>query len=424
MLARLLLIPLVLTAWGCASAEGAYADGMEHETAGDYAAAADAYVNALERDPAIRNVPGRLAVAGREAVRLYLAQAAAADAEGAAQAYLDADDLVQRAAGVGVEIERPASFEADRDAALAAAVDALAGDAADLLAAGDFGGALGRLGRARAFRPSPEQEDALTDLAVDAHTGWAEADLAAGRYRSALTRTETALRLGPADPTFLEDLRLDVLDAGYLVAAVFPVETEARLPRGFARDLFDVLVDDRLVPGPFIGLVDPAEVRRWDRQRGRRGTDLAAVPRRLATAALDLGADVGVVVEVEAVTEQETVGQAQTRTARFRSGGGFGTYTVRTVRLDLTGRAAIVAAEAGASGPVCDRLIEDEVRLEYDVASYDGDPGDLDLSRGERAAFRDDAAALARDDGYVQLRESLAGALAAEVTRCLDGLVP
>ena len=96
---RLLALSLLVTlAWGCASAEDAYVDGMEHETAGDYAAAADAYATALERDRGLPNVAGRLAVAGREAVRRWIAQASGAGPEPAAEAYLAAQALVDRAA--------------------------------------------------------------------------------------------------------------------------------------------------------------------------------------------------------------------------------------------------------------------------------------------------------------------------------------
>ena len=402
----------------CASASDAYQDGMERETAGDYAGAARDYITSLERDPTLPNVRGRLAVAGREAVRESIARAATLDAEGAAQTYLDADALVARAGAVGVDLDRPATFAADRDAALARAVAVLAEQAADALGAAEYAGAIGRLGRARAFRPTAQEAARLDALALDAFEGWAEADLAAGRYRDALARTEAALSLGPdaARADALTALRLDVLAAGTVVVAVLPPESDDA-PAGFLRTLHDVLLDDALAdPPPFVALVDPAEVRRWSRAQRRRGPALSDSPRRLGDAAADLGADLAVVLALGTVSETSRAGTPRTERAETRAGAA-ATWTRTRAEMTVEAEADVVAATAQRS-LACDRTVAESATETFERGAYDGDWRDLDLSRAERRLFADDAGDRAYDRALEALRDALADAAARVIGVC------
>ena len=412
---------LLLAAAGCATAEGAYTDGMARETAGDYATAAHDYATALERDPSIRNVPGRLAVAGRQAVRGHLTAAGASEPDAAALHYLAADALIGRAARLGVHLERPATFERDRDAALDGAVAFLTDEAEAARAAGDWAGAINRLQRTATLRPSAGRQRDVDALALAVYADWAEADLVAGAYRAGLAHAEAALALAPGDDALL-DLRDAVLDAGTVVAAVLPAEGDG-VPRAFLRDLTDVLVDESLAaPPPFVALVDPADVRRWAR-RERRG-DLADQPRRLADAARDLGADLGVVVAVAPVREQELAGDVRTETARVSGRSERASYSVRQLTLTVSAQADLVAAEAGTGRVVCERTVAERAVERYDVATAERDWRDLDLSRAERAAFASDAADRAYQRALDALRDRLAAALAGEVAGCVQAQVP
>ncbi|PAP78095.1 hypothetical protein [Rubrivirga marina] len=423
---RLLALSLLVTlAWGCASAEDAYVDGMEYETAGDYAAAADAYATALERDRSLPNVAGRLAVAGREAVRRWIAQANAAGPEPAADAYLAAQALVDRAAAVGVDLERPAAFEANREAAVFAALESVYADAEAAYDAGDYARTLDRTRRARRYAPDVEWTAALDVLAVDAHTAWAEADLDAGRFRSAFARIESAAALGPGPDRreALDALRAATLDLGAVVAAVLPAEGDDDVPEVFLRDLTDVLAEDHLAgTDPFVVLVDPADVRRWARER-RGGPDLSDSPRRLADAAADLGADLATIAVVDRITEREVAGDVRTERARVRATNAAVTYTLRRIDLTLDAEADVVVVDA-AGRTVCDAAVRADGRASYDRASYAGDWRELDLSRSARAAFADDGADRAYADALDALRDRLAAALAARAGRCLSPLVP
>ncbi|WP_412062561.1 hypothetical protein [Rubrivirga sp. IMCC45206] len=411
-----LALTLLLSAavLACASAEGAYADGMALEQSGDLVGAADAYATALERDRSLPNVAGRLAVAGRGAVRQHLAAAEGLDAEGAALAYHRADALVVRAAAVGVDLERPAAFAADRDARYDAAVRSLTDAASRAAAPSD---AVALTGRARAFPMTDAQAVALDRVARDAYAAWAEADLSAGRYRAALTHADDALSLGAS--ARLADLRRRVLDLGALRVAVFPAEGDDDL---FARDVSDVLYDEALVSNdPFLLFADPADVRSWARRS--RGPALSASPRRLADAAIDLDADFGVVVLIRPLATREVRGEAETRTADLESGGR-ATYTVRELTVEIEAEADVLVVASGTWRSVCDRRVSRAARARVDLVSYPGDWRQLELSRGARRAFAPDAADRARADARDELRDRLAAAVAERIEGCVSAFVP
>ena len=418
---RTLLLTALFVA-GCASASDAYRSGMERETAGDYASAADSYVTSLERDGSLPNVRGRLEVAGREAVRRAITRAGTLDPEGAAQAWLDADALVRRAAGVGVDLERRPTFDADRDAALALAVEDLHDRADAALASGDFAGSIDRLNRARAFRPTATEAAALDQTAVEAYRQWGAADLGAGRFRAALSRADAALAVAEDDD--LLDLRAAVLDAGTVLVAVLPAESDDA-PEAFLRDLADVVVEESLAPPPlFVALADPAEVRRWERaQRGRRGPALADAPRRVGDAAADLGVDLAFVVSLGPLVEAETAGEPVRQRAETRAGAP-ATYTTRDVELTLSARGRVVGVEAGSQRDACDAPVRASVEEPYVRAGYDGDWRTLDLPRAARAGFADDVDDQAYARALDRLRDALAAEVAEAVAACAGRQVP
>ena len=417
---RAALVGLAVVVAGCATAKGAYVDGMQHETAGDYGRAADAYATALERDPTLRNVPGRLAVAGREAVREWTARARAAAPPESGLWYRTADALVQRAARLGIDLARPASFEADRDRAYAEAVAALTARAEAARQRGVFSEAIGTLAEAARFDPSPEAQDRIVQIRLDAYADWAEADLGAGRYRDGLAHADAALALAPEDPE-LRALVDAIRQAGTVVVAILPTEGDD-VGTQFLRDLDDLVVEDRLTPAPeFVALVDPVDVRRWDRGQRRR-PDVSDSPRRLAEAAADLDADLGVVVALRPIQESTREREPRVESVRPNRGRARVEISLRDVTLTLTARADVLAADR-AGRMVCERTVEARATETYDLATTAGDWRDLDLTRRQREAFAGDAPARAADRAYEVLRDRLADALAREVARCVGAQV-
>ena len=219
------------------------------------------------------------------------------------------------------------------------------------------------------------------------------------------------------------NLRDAILDAGTVVAAVLPSEGDD-VDAVFLRDLDDVVVEERMAAPPdFVALIDPADVRRWDRRtRRRRAIDFADSPRRLADAASELGADIGVVVAVRSVEVGESVGDAVSEAVE-RRGGGRATLTTRTVRLAASAEASVIAV--GADGrAVCERRAQADAAETYARSTTDAAARDLRLSRAQRDAVADDASAQADRRVRATLRDHLADAVAREVVGCLSAQVP
>ena len=433
--AALALVFIALAAVpGCVSAKGAYEDGMALEQSGDAAGAARAYIRSLSRDASLPNVRGRLEVAGSEAVARDLAAAERVGPAQAAEHYLAADDLIRAAQGVGVELARPASFASDLSAALDQAVEGALVAARRALDAGTYDRAIQFLDTGRRYRPSPEQAAAFDATARDAYVGWAESDLAAGRYRAALGHTDAALTLGAIGLATsitaegLDALRAEILDAGAVRVAVFPAESDdERLPRGFLRDLSDVLLDDAFArPQPFLKTAYPGDVRRLLREG--RGTDgRFENPRLLSSLSRDLDADLGVAVEVVSLDLATEERQRRTVAARWRGDGERGgppSWDRVDLRLTAEAVVAYTVVDASSRRVVCTREVTERVRGDYRVAESDHDASDLRLDGDDRRLFDDDHEADEQDRILLDLHHELAETLASRVAACALQQVP
>ena len=440
--ATLLAIPfLLVAAAGCTSAEGAFNAGVDAEAEGDLDRAFERYHTALRRDAEYPGAREGLASVGAEIVRVSLAEAARATPTRAADLHLRAETTRDRAAEVGVTLRLPAAFAAERDAALARAVEHLRGLAADAGASGAYADALEHLSAARGYRPSPEAARALDLNARDAYTLWAEADLGAGRYRRALDGAERALGLSAPDSpeaARLAALQSAILDAGSIRVAFFPAErmegggSDGRrgsvggatpMPRDFLYDLDDVLADDHWrVPPPFVLTADPADARRLIR-RERDADDLIARDRLLASLAGDLDADLGGAFATGLWRETREERSRDARRADLRRGGSATYDRVRT-RLSLGATVDYRVIDARTRAVVCEGDVERDVRETVTTHEYDGDWRDLDLGRDDRRRFTDAHSEDAEAELYAGLAEALAAGVSAEVYRCVGRLVP
>ena len=442
-----LALALGLTS-GCRTAEGTLQDGLEAEAAGDLDRAFERYLTALRRaDGDLDEARDRAERVGAELVARRLAAAANAPAPpAAADAYVSLDGLAADAQAQGVRLELPASFAADRAAAFDAAIAFLLADGAARTDGGDYAGALAQLDRARPFAPSPDQARALDATARDAHTAWAESDLAAGRFRSALGRAEAALAMTPEglpELDLLAGLRADILDAGSVVVAFFPLEApdetqdggrgrvrstrtgtpatgSARMPPGFADDLMLALYDDHWgAPPPFILPVEFADVRRMLRREDRDAPFRIDDDRYAAALARDLDADLGVASAVFGYAMDEE--ERRRRTVRGRTRGGTpATWTRVEMRRTLAASAEYAVVDARSRRVLCQDDVRREVRDTYTVGDYDGDWRDLALGRGDRRLFTEDHREDEEDAHLDELRDRLAEALTDRIFRCLD----
>lgn len=422
------LFVLLLTASGCVSAERAYRGGMDAEVSGDYDAAVSRYATALRRDAALPNVRGRLIVASREAIRAHLARAASVGPVEGAGAWLAAERIVTEAQSVGVDADRPATFDADLADALDAALYAILSVAAQRVDGRDYAGALSALEQGRLYRPSPERQAELDATAQTAYAYWADDDLQAGRFRDALAHADAALALTPpgADADRLAALRAAAIDAGTVVVALLSVQVDGRdaLPDNFLRDLDDLL-DERLVTGggPFVALVDPGDVRRALRGRGARGSRVLS-PDAAADVARDLAADLAVSVDLGRPAETLRETQRRRVRSRLRVGRDTTSYLQTTTRVDVSMAARIRVVEAGTRRVVCTEEVRQTGTADALEARYPGDWRDLDLDRAERDRFAEDDVDRARGAALAGLRDALADDLARRAADCLNRQIP
>ena len=437
----LALLALALTVGACGTARGAYSDALEAEAEGDLRTAFDRYHTAIRRDDDER-LPGlreRLADVGQQLVDETLTEASGATPTRAADLYLAVEDTRTRAAEVGVVLETPSTFDADRDAAFALAVSSLLSAATDARDRRDFSAALGSLRAADPYRPTDDERATLDDEARQTYTLWAEDDLANGRFRRAYSSAESALGfLAPGSEPALAigDLQREIVETGSIRVAFFPLASgrdsdgdrgpvgrpRTRAPYRFVADLDDVLNDDHWTRPPlFVFSADPADVRRALR-RERDADDLIGDRTLVSALSRDLDAHLGAAMEVVGWSEVDEERDRETRSADTRSGGR-GTYD--RVRLRMTRGATVEYAvvDAGTRRIVCEGDVERSVRETLTVHEAD-DWRRLQLSREDRRRFTQDHRDEAEDRLHAQLLERLAGAVAERVYRCVGQRVP
>ncbi|MEL6614476.1 MAG: hypothetical protein AAFQ43_01990, partial [Bacteroidota bacterium] len=431
---------LVLVAGGCASAEGAYDDAFEAELAGDLPTAFDRYYTALRRDDEIADARTRLAGVGERLIAGFLAEASGATPMRAADLYLSVEQHVGRAAEVGVALETPPTFDADRDRTFALAVDDRMAAARAARGAGAFSEALDALNDARDYRPTAREGESLDAEARSLYFDWSRDDLARGRFRRAYSSAASGLALSPPGSEMalsLGSLQREILDLGSVRVAFFPVERDGpggsdgrrssvggspRMPIGFADDLDDVLNDDHWrTPPLFVLSADPADVRRLVR-RERDAEDLVNREGYLGTLARDLDADFGAAFSVGRWRETVEERDRDVRQATLRRGGS-ATYDRVRQRLTLSATVTFSLVDARTRRVLCESDIRREARETLTVHEYDGDWRDLALDRNERRYFTDDNREEVETELHIELIESLAQAVADNVYRCAGRVV-
>lgn len=426
-----LALTLVTLAVGCASAEGALHDGMQRERQGDMHGAFEAYATALERDASLQMARVRLRTVGADLVRGALDMAEMSeDPLRTADALLDAEQVIDRAASVGIRLEVPLDFETRLADALDTAARNRLDLGEDLLARGRFQAALDALDAARRYRPAPPMQQTLDAVALDAYAGWSEADLAAGQFRSALRRAEAACALAEPGSAIEEDIFLlqrDILDAGAVRVAFFPPESannRTGLPGGFASEMTLLLDDEHWTrPRPFVRPADPTAVRRLLRDE-RNPDERARRPSLVALFTRDLQADVGVAVDLGRFRETESVTDTDTLTVPTTRRQQDATVFVEERRRTLEASAEMVIVDAATRDVLCRETVAESVRDTYEAGVSETSERRLVLSDDLRDLFDADRFEERRRDQILDLQEELAEAIAEETFACIDRLIP
>lgn len=327
------------------------------------------------------------------------------------------------AAAAGVEAERPATFAADRDAALDAAAYTLLADAAAAVDARDYPRALAALDALPRFRPSPARQAEARATRADALAFWAEDERAAGRFRAALAHAAAAAALG-AD---VGDLHARILDEGAHLAVWLPATPDASgdYPEAWLRRLDETLDEAAQDRDPFLVSALPDDVRRL----ARSGTAPRSPLARAAWVAGRLDADFAVLVRLAAPVETVEVTSRERVAARRRGSRDTTSYVRETVERRIVTTAEATVLRADRREPVCTETVAARGQDRQRRGVYDGDWRTLDLGASERALF--DAASPGRPGpdraGQAALDElagDLAERLAERATACLARQIP
>lgn len=411
------LLALALGLGACTSAEEVLNDGIELESKGSYEDAAWKYIRALRKDDDLFEARERLQWVSDTVVTILLDRSALS-ASGkrpveAAEAFLDIDRLVSGALEVGVETVVPADYDEQRRTALDASILDLEQRAEAARRDGNYGLADDLLSDAvKRFDPVPDARHDLLSNRFDVLLAWADDLARQGRYREGVRRTDEALAIAETinlDPTPALNLRSAAMDAGTVYVAATPVWRTGGVGReispGFLSDLNDRLeLDYWSTPPEFIAFAHPALVRRRLRQLD---LDRSTLSNRDARAvARDLDAHFAVVAEIDRFEVLETDVREREKQARTRSGESVVYYEIEG-RVEVRARLSYAIVDEHG-GVVSEGHLDENRSSDFKRAEYEGDPRDLDVSRGVRSLFDPDR----YDESLERAEEELARRLA------------
>jgi tetratricopeptide (TPR) repeat protein len=378
----------------CASAGKRLEQGMEAEASGSFYAASIRYIEALEKDADLVEARERLMEAGDSAITIGLARAEvdiqAGDPVPAAEEYLAIDRLVGRARAVGVRLPTPADYADLRRSVFDGAIDALMERAVAAGDRGEWGQARSAYDRIRRdFAPSAEQRADSEEAEAALLVAWAEEEASYERFRRAYDLADEALGSPGALPADLADQATDLqaraLAAGTRVLAVFPVTATTAVMDAAGSDVTQQLSDlleleHWRLPPLFVVVADPVMVRQASRRYNVVGGRFRAGP-----VLDDVGADFGALVELVRIDGTEQNLRTRVQTVRTRDGRTTN-YTEESgdLTLVLEARVAILDQRGSQVTSFSSRASDSG---SFERGRYRGDPGELELSRGERRLF-------------------------------------
>ncbi len=396
-LQRVLLLTLMASFVGCASAGKRYEQGAELEAMGQYAEASERYIQALGKDRTHVESRERLLEVGPKAIAEYVVLAVAEGDAGnrtrAADQYLTIDALVSKAATVGVALSVAEEYHTDRRSAMQAAVDQLLDEGLIAEERRHFSDAMRSYDRADRYEANGEQRSRLFDASVRTAVDWAEADLSARRHRSALAHADQAVALlgGPDRPDAQRalELRAAALEQGTIFVAMAPLwrtdDAAQFLTEGFLAALNDELELHYWTEPPlFVGSVDPVAVRRELRRQRYNRTVLT--PREASRAGRKLEADFLVTGEIGIFTLTERDVRREVRKARTRSGNDT-TYSIESGSVTYRVEVTYVVIDVHRGREVRRSSVDVSESGDFERGVYSGNPRDLVLTRNARRHF-------------------------------------
>ncbi|MBO6576923.1 MAG: hypothetical protein JJ896_15860 [Rhodothermales bacterium] len=432
-----LVLPLlVVLVAGCVTTKKRYQDAFAQEQAGNWVAAAEGYIQVLEKDRNYEDARARLQDTGERAITLLWNTVEDLESTGTFALAVRELDRMQAlrdgAEGVNVILTLPDAFEDRRSFMVEAALDAILRDAEDAMVNGQPDRALDLLeGARRDYVLSDDRQFEVDHRLADALLTLARADLAAGRPKSGY---DTALRaveiLDPYDDDAeiaareLADL---ALAEGIRVLALVPfwrTETWQRnAPEDLRADMNDAIAfGEAGRRSEFIAVLDPGKTRRGVRAMTLDAKVLTRAEMRDIGQELD--SDYVLAGEFTGFLENERIRRTRERDARTRGRGGVDTtYTWRQMDIRLQATAAWRVLDVVTGEFVLEGTAESDARGRFERATYPGNWRSLDLPGSEQLLF--DPEEWARQDRqlHIELSDKLAERIMRRVEDGLERLI-
>ncbi|MDZ4701300.1 MAG: hypothetical protein SH809_16430 [Rhodothermales bacterium] len=426
------LLLLAILAAGCVSSQKQYERAIGLEERGQYAEAANYYLQVLRRESDRAEARQGLERVGGIAMNNHFSRAGEQESRGefdAAMSSLDAmRTLHEDARDVGVQLTLPADYEGYREQLSIAAIRAIIQSGERAEEAGNWQEALTIYEGVQSRFELPVQQDEEVLLArARVHVRWGQQEMQRAYYRVAFDQGAAVIALlGANHPRVQQgiDLQEEAVRLGTREIAVLPLypttEAEETAPSGIVSALNDQLIFDFWGEPPlFLRLSDPVEVRRELR---RLRYDTQVVTRSEAS---EIGraveADLVVVGEIVRLQFEESRVRERTRTARTRGNAPVDTtYIEKSFTYRLVAEIAISIVDADTRREVDTATITTDVTQALTRGVYAGDYQDLDLTREERERFDEEELAEIERDMEDDLLDKLAPRVA---DRIFEGLL-
>lgn len=423
-------LALLVLLGGCASATKRLEQGMDMELRGNYDAASARYVQALQKDPSLTEARRRLVQVTDHAVDQHLQDAGAWGTRGdgvrAATEYRAVDGLVGNARSVGVSIDLPADYEAQRRDAYDQAIAALFTESEIAASRGQYQIGVNAARRARLeFEPDARQRQDALDQEARVLATWSEAELDAGHLRAAYGLAADVQALGAA-PSVHEDAAYVMHEAlalgriDLMALPVVAVRDDGKKRRGrdkleyeeHVADLIDLetRVNAELAhgpfraPSPFVNLTDPIRVREVVRQAGLLEGGIRSSAMGLLIRAVD--AEYGAWIELSKVEATEFEIEQAEKTVRTREGDEVA-ITIESGKRRLRAEAHVIVVDVYGN-EITNVMVVGQALGEFLRGRSPVDPSTLNLGRREVDAFD----VLAQEAHEQALRQTLAEDLA------------
>jgi len=401
---------------GCVSTKERYERVSKYRSQGQVVAAAFEMVKVLQDEPSWPNGRRELNTLAQKASGVLMEEAEAyVDDRAPVDALASLDrlgNLRSSCRSVSVSIPRPAGYDRLRETAVANAYDFRMRQAETAEAEGRWSAAEAAYDDARQYARGDDALRTIDQRQARVRFARAEEAMSAGAFRTAFDRAESVLALVPEDAAIVDDVRAlqeAAVAEGTRLTAFLPLwqtdEAADRLPRGFLREVNDVLnLTYWTEPPLFIAQVPPVPTRRLLRSMDLHRSVLSRL--QASRVGRELDADLILVGDIVSYREKVDNLEAESYRAVWTPPAGNGrsatsgrpsaesseptdtTYVVERYDRELYATVEIRVLDPFAKRTLAQHTIDVELEGPMERGVFEGNWRNLDLSGAETSLFR------------------------------------